>query len=244
MENKPSTVPGSSVPAVRGEYSGMTDQADNARAYWDRFQKTATPTKKAGSSAVRFGWTQYADHGPGEELLGAPGTVLDLGCGIGNEVGYLRGEGFDATGVDTSGTVLAKAREMWPEMPPEHLVHSDVVEYLTTTDRMWDAVYSVFGAVWFHDPAQLLPLVRKRMSTGGSLVFAHFPPVPGCLGVSGAWAFVEQGQQPMYVKRWHYPPETWAYYLNEHGFHTTRAEILPGPGAGDLGTLLVRAVAV
>lgn len=241
VENTPTTTPENRVPAPASENRALPPQAVNARVYWDRFRETATPNKKAESSASRFGWTQYADHGPGEELLGDPATVLDLGCGVGYEVSFLRRQGIDATGLDTSGTSLAKAREMWPDVPAERFVHADAIEYLSTTERTWDAVYSIFGAVWFHDPNQLLPLLRRRLSPGGALVFAHFPPVPGCLGVSGAWGFVEQGQTPMYVKRWHYPPETWTEMLASHGFRATRAEILPGPGAGDLGTLLVQA---
>jgi SAM-dependent methyltransferase len=41
--------------------------------------------------------------------IGAPGRVLDLGCGLGNEAAYLAGCGWQACGTDLSGPALARA---------------------------------------------------------------------------------------------------------------------------------------
>jgi SAM-dependent methyltransferase len=43
------------------------------------------------------------------ERLGG-NRALDLGCGVGTNVLYLAGKGFDATGVDFSGTAIDQAR--------------------------------------------------------------------------------------------------------------------------------------
>ncbi|MEU9995655.1 hypothetical protein [Streptomyces sp. NPDC050848] len=46
------------------------------------------------------------------------------------------------------------------------------------------------------------------------------------------------------VKRWDYPPETWAEMFREHGFVDVTAVVLPAPphGSRRIGTLLVRGV--
>ena len=41
--------------------------------------------------------------------LGVPGVVVDLGCGLGTEVGYLASRGWRAIGVDLSGPALSRA---------------------------------------------------------------------------------------------------------------------------------------
>ena len=41
--------------------------------------------------------------------LGAPGLVVDLGCGLGTEVGYLARRGWRALGVDQSAPALSMA---------------------------------------------------------------------------------------------------------------------------------------
>jgi len=41
--------------------------------------------------------------------LGDPGVVVDLGCGLGTEVGYLTGKGWRGLGVDVSAEALARA---------------------------------------------------------------------------------------------------------------------------------------
>ena len=41
--------------------------------------------------------------------LGAPGVVVDLGCGLGTEVGFLAGRGWRALGVDQSAPALSMA---------------------------------------------------------------------------------------------------------------------------------------
>ncbi|HVT13391.1 MAG TPA: class I SAM-dependent methyltransferase [Fimbriimonadaceae bacterium] len=43
-----------------------------------------------------------------------PGRALDFGCGAGRSTQFLRGLGFEATGVDISEQMLAKARELDP----------------------------------------------------------------------------------------------------------------------------------
>lgn len=49
-------------------------------------------------------------------LIAPPGHVLDLGCGLGVELGELANRGFDAVGVDLSGEAIARAWQLHPQV--------------------------------------------------------------------------------------------------------------------------------
>src|SRR5882757_7680125 len=125
----------------------MPDDRDPWTAFADR-GPTPRPRNAAGETTW-FNWTQYPDHGPGPELLGEPETVLDLGCGGGRNTAHLAVRGARAVGVDFSPVLLAQARERWSEVAGLRFVERDAVGYLTETDARFDAVCSVYGAVWF-----------------------------------------------------------------------------------------------
>ena len=46
--------------------------------------------------------------------LGRPGLVVDLGCGLGSELGYLAGRGWHGLGVDLSAIAMTRARDCQP----------------------------------------------------------------------------------------------------------------------------------
>jgi SAM-dependent methyltransferase len=46
--------------------------------------------------------------------LGRPGAVIDVGCGLGSEIGYLAGRGWRGLGVDLSAAALGRARARHP----------------------------------------------------------------------------------------------------------------------------------
>jgi hypothetical protein len=54
-------------------------------------------------------------------------------------------------------------------------------------DQRWDAIYSIWGSLWFTDPDQLLPLVLQHQRPSGRLVFSHAPAVPSSHGVQGIY---------------------------------------------------------
>jgi len=47
-------------------------------------------------------------------VAGKPGVAVDLGCGLGTEIGYLAGRGWRGVGVDLCVAALARAREGHP----------------------------------------------------------------------------------------------------------------------------------
>ncbi|GAA4976168.1 SAM-dependent methyltransferase [Nonomuraea thailandensis] len=210
-------------------------------AYWDRYA-TGIRAAEAPEIALKnaFGWTQYEGHGPGDELLGEPATALELGSSRGHAVAALATKGIDATGVDLSSVQIEGARQQWGHLPNARFVHADVIPFLTESRRRWEAIYSIFGALWFTDPDQWMPLVRARLSPGGKLVFSCAPAVPGTAGVQGMYGAGFTGPQ-VWIYRWTYEPQVWARMLTGAGFGEVTARVEPAPNPENVGTLIVQA---
>lgn len=201
--------------------------------YWDRYAGgvTADTTLEAA-----FGWTQWDDHGPGRELLEAPATALELGCGRGVEVAALARDGVKAEGIDISPLQIEQARERWE--PLGALFHQgDVCDFLAESAQHWEAIYSVWGAVWFTDPHVLLPLVHQRLAPGGRLVFSHAEPVPGSHGPQGMYGGGFRGRR-VWLHQWAAQPQEWMDLLRTTGFRYARVWVQPAPEADHVGTLI------
>jgi SAM-dependent methyltransferase len=209
--------------------------------YWDRYAAGVTEETPEGALKNAFGWTQYDGHGPGDELLADPATALELGSGRGNAVAALATKGIDATGIDISPAQCERARRCWGHLPGARYVHGDVVDYLTAAEQRWEAIYSIWGALWFTDPDRLLPLVHERLILGGKLVFSHAPAVPGSYGVQGMYAGGFTGRQ-VWAYRWAYEPPAWADLLHRYGFTGVDARVEPAPEPDHVGTLIVEAM--
>ncbi|WP_274032118.1 class I SAM-dependent methyltransferase [Streptomyces sp. MMBL 11-1] len=186
-----------------------------------------------------FCWTQYTGHGPGPELLGDPASVLEVGCGTGRALALLAGRGIKATGIDLSPVMVRKVTERWAGTGAD-FVRGEVLETLAADEATYDAVYSIFGAVWFTDPARLLPLVASRLRPGGVFAFSHPPAIPGAYGPQGMYKGGFAGKA-MYTYRYSYTPRRWAGLLERAGFRDIDARVLDAPRAGHIGTLLVTA---
>uniref|UniRef100_UPI003F497A54 class I SAM-dependent methyltransferase n=1 Tax=Amycolatopsis sp. CA-096443 TaxID=3239919 RepID=UPI003F497A54 len=213
----------------------ITDPA----GYWDRYGRGVPEETPEDALKSAFGWCQYDGHGPGDEVLGDPLTTLELGPGRGDAVAALATKGVVATGVDLSPVQVEVAQARWGHLPNAHFEQGDVLDFLAAADQRWDAIYSIWGAVWFTDPASLLPAVLDRLAPGGRLVFSHAPHIPGTTtGALGMWAAGYTGRQvPM--ARWSYEPDQWADLLTCNGFTDVHARVLPAPDPANVGTLLV-----
>ncbi|MBO2464137.1 class I SAM-dependent methyltransferase [Actinomadura violacea] len=214
----------------------ITDQT----TYWDHYAEGVPDQPLDEALRNAFGWTQYPGHGPGDELLGHPATVLELGSGRGDAIAALATKGITATGLDISPAQCEKARTRWAHLSKAHFEHGDVLDYLATTTRRWDTIYSIWGAVWFTNPEDLLPLIHDHLTPGGKLVFSHAAPVPGAYGIQGTYATGLTGRQ-VWLYRWSYEPATWATILETHGFTEVEAIIEPAPTPHHIGTLLAQA---
>ncbi|MFP3988735.1 class I SAM-dependent methyltransferase [Streptomyces sp. E11-3] len=219
----------------------MSRESTNLPEYWDSYKPHRGQGEQPAPAADVFAWTQYEGHGPAEELLGRPRAALELGSAEGKEAVYLARTGVAVTALDFSTEQIARARRWWgPDSPRLTFVQAEACDYLTRTERSYDAVFSIWGAIWFTDPDVLIPLIAKRLNPGGVLAFSQAEPIEGY-----------HGPQPMYgnglagrklpLLRWSYGPQWWADLLKRHGFTDIDAHTLPAPNPQDVGTLMVRA---
>ncbi|MCQ4081918.1 class I SAM-dependent methyltransferase [Streptomyces sp. RB6PN25] len=202
---------------------------------WDTYAESAF---KPDAEPV-FHWTQYAGHGPGPELLGNPRTVLEIGCGTGRALAYLAGQGVTARGVDLSPVMVKKTTERWADTGAQFEC-AEVLAYLRSCTDSYDAIYSIFGAAWFTDPAKLFPLVRERLNPGAVFAFSQPPAIPGAYGPQGMYKGGFAGRA-MFTYRYSYTPRKWTSLLAKAGFTEIDASVLDAPEAGHIGTLLVTA---
>jgi predicted TPR repeat methyltransferase len=202
---------------------------------WERYAEKARPRRlvNAVGATTWLNWTQYADHGPDESVLGdvTGRLVLELGSGSGSNLAHLATLGARCTGVDIAPSRTAAAAQAWGHLPNVQWVTADVVTYLSSTQARFDMVYSIFGAVWFTDPMVLLPLVRAKMTSGGVFAFSHLPATDQNVSVDRV------------IRKREYPADRWVQRLTAAGFGSATAEVISGPASGRCGTLLVRALA-
>ncbi|MEU1371991.1 class I SAM-dependent methyltransferase [Streptomyces sp. NPDC005803] len=215
-----------------------------AAEYWDKYKPYRGEGAQQRPAAARFDWTGVDNRGPGAEILGTPKTALDLGPAEGENAAFLTRAGVEVVGVDFSPVQVARARKFWGDVPGLEFVHAEACAFLDDDLRLWDAIYSTWGAAWFTDPEDLFPRVLRRLSPGGIYAFSHREPIAGQYGaqkMGGKW--LEGRETELTVHRWQYSAPQWADVLKRHGFTDIQAEVLPNPDAGALGTLLVRACA-
>ncbi|MFB7498173.1 class I SAM-dependent methyltransferase [Streptomyces sp. NPDC056161] len=210
--------------------------------YWDKYKPYKGEGAQPAPQADRFDWTQYPGHGPGSEVLGRPLHALELGPAEGKEAAHLALQGVEVTGVDFSPVQVERARAWWRGTPGLSFAQGEACSYLSSAPAEYDAIYSVWGAVWFTDPEDLFPCVFKRLSPGGVFAFSQAEPVAGSYGPQQMWGkWLEGRERELTVLRWQYAPEMWADILKRHGFTDIDAHVLKAPEAGNLGTLMVRA---
>ncbi|MGW5099975.1 class I SAM-dependent methyltransferase [Streptomyces sp. NPDC004100] len=202
---------------------------------WDAYAESAFDP----DAEPRLCWTQYSGHGPGLELLGAPESVLEIGCGTGRALAHLAGQGVKATGVDLSPRMVQLAGDRWAPLGVR-IEQGEILDWLAADGERYDAVYSVFGAAWFTDPSRLFPLVRARLAPDGVFVFSQPPAIPGAYGPQGMYKGGFAGKA-MFTYRYSYKPAVWERFLLRAGFTAAEATVVEAPKAGHIGTLVVQA---
>lgn len=144
----------------------------SATEAWERYAGKARPRRRvnAAGASTWLNWTQFPDHGPDESVLGdvAGRRMVELGSGSGSNLAHLATLGAICTGVDLVPGRTRTAAEQWGQLPGLEFVTADAVTFLTEIGDSFDVVFSIFGAVWFTDPAVLLPgRCRKEVELPG-----------------------------------------------------------------------------
>lgn len=218
---------------------------------WHHYGRARAESDRAVPAAFRWIWGQ--DGGPGPEVLGdLTGRVVgDLGAGAARDAAHLATHHRPArvVAVDASPAQHAMAAGLFGHLAPRlRLVRCDVVSHLRSAPESYDVLYSVFGAVDFTDPRELLPAASVALRSGGRLVFstlAHYltgtPAQPDVVAAEIP-ARTPDGEATT-MRRWVLQEHVWTKLLDEAGFTDVSIDTLPttadGPRAAD--TLLVTA---
>jgi SAM-dependent methyltransferase len=100
--------------------------------------------------------------------------IIDVGCGAGaTTIAFARTAGSNGRvmGIDISGPMLARARQIAPAGMPVEFVEADATVY-PFVPSSFDLLVSRFGVMFFADPALSFTNLRKAMKPSGRLAFA------------------------------------------------------------------------
>lgn len=218
---------------------------------WHHYGRARAANDRAVPDCFFWAWGQ--DSGPGAEVLGdlVGRCVGDLGAGAARHAAHLavQHESARVTAVDASPAQYAMATDLYGDLAPRlRIVHSDVVPHLHAMGGAYDVLYSVFGAIDFTDPRELLPAAAAALRPGGRLVFAtlaHYlsgAPAQPDVVAADVPAKTPDGEQAT-MRRWVLQEQVWTKLLDEAGFTGTTTIVLPATaeGARTADTLLVSA---
>jgi O-antigen chain-terminating methyltransferase len=158
---------------------------------------------RGDEQAIRDKQSAYLAH-----IRGCPGPVLDAGCGRGEFLELLRGEGLAAYGIDLDESMVAHCLSKGL-----HAERSELLEHLAQLpDGHLGALFA--GQVVEHLPTESLAafvhLAYQKMASGGTIVLETINPE--CLTVfSGAFY-----ADPTHTKPVH--PKAIEFFLNQAGF--------------------------
>jgi SAM-dependent methyltransferase len=98
-------------------------------------------------------------------------TILELGCGTGNDTARMAGEGYSVTAVDVSGEAIGQAQARFG--PVARFMVADMTKRLPFPDGGFDAVMSNVAMHMFPDSVTraLFAQVGRLVRTGGLFVF-------------------------------------------------------------------------
>jgi SAM-dependent methyltransferase len=98
-------------------------------------------------------------------------TILELGCGTGNDAARLAGEGYSVTATDLSGEAVEQARAKFGSLAT--FLVADMTEPLPFPDRSFDAVMSNVAVHMFPDDVTraVFAEVGRLVRTGGVFLF-------------------------------------------------------------------------
>jgi ubiquinone/menaquinone biosynthesis C-methylase UbiE len=107
----------------------------------------------------------------------APGArVLDVACGTGNTAIPLARRGAQVTGVDIAPNLLAQARERAAAEHLEITFDEGDAEQLPYPNDTFDAVVSMFGAMFAPRPEMVVSEFARVLKPGGLLAMANWTP--------------------------------------------------------------------
>jgi len=219
----------------------LVDASVNAHAWNHIASESAEP--EPAQVPERVEWTCWPGRGPGAEFLGdlTGARIAELGCGTGEHTAFAAACGARlAIGIDVAELRIAQARTRFGRLPALEWHVGDAATVLPELPSL-DVCFSIYGALWYADPAQLLPVLHNRLRPGGLLAFSVNGPRPGELPGRRVDNLTLTSGVRLPVVHYSYDADTWRRLLDQHGF--TEMELLPveGPEGSLYRTLVIRA---
>ena len=122
---------------------------------------------------ARLEWTRQPGTGPPPAILGdlTGKVVVELGCGSGHNLAVLAARHRAiVTGIDHDPAKVARAQQLYGDIPGLRVTHADAASYLTALPAASvDACLSIFGALSFSPPGPLLKAAAHALRPGGLL---------------------------------------------------------------------------
>ncbi len=138
------------------------------------------------------------------------GVVCDMGCGPGQIARYLADRGVEATGVDLSPEMVARASALNPDIP----FHAGDMLALELPDAAWAGITAFYAII--HIPPEkvvaALSEMRRVLMPGGLLLMAFH------LGQGEAQHVEEMWGQPVALDFWFYGAAEMVGYLEQAGY--------------------------
>lgn len=107
--------------------------------------------------------------------------VVDVGCGVGNFLEWVRSEGMDGTGVDVDDDAIATCRERGLDATRLEDLHDRVPAGSVDLVTLWDVVEHL------DDPAEVVRDLTSLLRPGGLMAFetpdASFPVRPAVIAI-------------------------------------------------------------
>jgi SAM-dependent methyltransferase len=157
----------------------------------DIYGPTGAPLYDAASSRLRGASGDAAFYLSLAKKTGGP--ILELGCGSGRVLLPIARAGFDCTGLDPSGTMLARLKKNGA--PPNlQLVQAGMQDF-QLPKKKFALIYSAFRAfqhlLTVEDELSCLAAARRHLATGGTFALDVFAPKLDCIAMLTEPEFLE-----------------------------------------------------
>jgi SAM-dependent methyltransferase len=137
---------------------------ETQKVAWSGFAALESVTASTAPRLVRF-----AGITPGQ-------AVLDVGCGTGVAALTAARLGAQATGVDLTPDLIARAKENAGLMGLQATFHQGDAEAMPVGDASFDVVISQFGHMFAPRPDVVVKEMLRALKPGGTIAFATWPP--------------------------------------------------------------------
>lgn len=175
-----------------------------------------------------FGIITQLGAGVVDLLAPRPGErIIDLGCGTGALTAQIASAGAEVLGIDASEAMIARARELYPQLRFEVAKGEDF-----TVEASVDAVFSNAALHWMSPPEAVAAAVARALEPGGRFV-AEMGGIGNIATIVAATyqALAEEGIPREQVRNpWYFPSiGEYASLLERAGFEVRFMQLFDRP---------------